>query len=161
MSDGEVAHQQWTHASIDSNMRSMVGDWPMRIQQRFEGVQMTFVHYGLDTSGRDFAPILLQATVGELDTLFGNEEAGLIFYGHYHPFSDAQGRARYVHPGSLGCYHLPIARYAVVNVNRSGCTVEHRAVPYDDGELWRVFEERDVPERGFIYRAFFGGRFGM
>jgi hypothetical protein len=161
MSDGEVAHQQWTHASLGAKLRTVVADWPMRLEQHFEGVQMTFVHYGLDAAGRDFAPILQQPTVAELDNLFGNEKARLIFYGHHHPFSDAQGRARYVNPGSLGCYHLPIARYAVVNVNRGAYTVEHRVVPYEAGELWRAFEQRKVPERAFIYRAFYGGRFGV
>jgi hypothetical protein len=34
-----------------------------------------------------------------------------------------------------------------------------RAVPYDDEPLFRAFEERRVPERAFLYRAFFGGRF--
>jgi protein phosphatase len=48
MSDGEVAHQRWTHASLDAKLRSVVADWPMRHEQQFEGVRMTFVHYGLD-----------------------------------------------------------------------------------------------------------------
>jgi predicted phosphodiesterase len=159
MGDGEVAHQQWTHAGIDPKLRLVVAGWPMRLQQQCKGVRMTFVHYGLDASGRGFAPILQQPTTGELDNLFANEEASLIFYGHHHPFSDIQGRARYVNPGSLGCYHLAVARYAVVSVNRRGWTVEHRVVPYEDGELWRAFEQRQTPERAFIYRAFFGGRF--
>jgi predicted phosphodiesterase len=160
MSDGEVAHQQWTYASLDAKLRSVVADWPMRHEQQFEGVRMTFVHYGLDATGRDFAPIIREPTVAELDNLFGKDESSLVFYGHHHPFSDVQGCARYINPGSLGCYHLPVARYAVVNVNGRGWTVEHRVVPYEDEELWRAFEQRKVPERAFIYRAFFGGRFG-
>jgi hypothetical protein len=37
--------------------------------------------------------------------------------------------------------------------------LQHRSVPYDDAELLSAFEKRRVPERAFIYRAFFGGRF--
>ena len=34
LSDGEVAHQRWTHTSIEPKLRAVVGDWPMRIQQQ-------------------------------------------------------------------------------------------------------------------------------
>lgn len=63
------------------------------------------------------------------------------------------GRARYVNPGSLGCAPRAVARYEVVEY------VAHRSVSYDDTSVFETFEARQVPERRFIYRAFFGGRF--
>ena len=159
MSDGEAQHQLWTHARLDPPLRSVLSQWPYVLEHEFEGVKTTFVHYGLVPSGRDFVSIIGHATATDLDRMFALHNAALIFYGHHHTHSDVQGRARYVNPGSLGCYDKAIARYCVVKFRRGRCTIEHRAVPYDDAELFSAFERRHVPERRFIYRAFLGGRF--
>lgn len=160
MSEGEVAHQQWTHAQLDPVLRSVFRTWPYVLAERVAEVSLTFLHYGLDDSGRDFRPIISQPTVADLDDLFAGYETSLVFYGHHHPHRDTQGRARYLNPGSLGCYEQPVARYCMVDISPEGWSVTHRSIPYDDHELYLAFEQRAVPERTFIYRAFFGGRFG-
>jgi predicted phosphodiesterase len=161
MSDGEVEHQRWTHRQIDPALKTIVAEWPYRIHADF-GVPTTFVHYPLDESGKRFAPFMKTPTAAELDrsfSLFAPEASALNFYGHSHPFSDLEGRARHVNPGSLGCAPEPIARYTVVEYQSGSYRLAHRAVPYDDAELLNAFESRQVPERAFIYRAFFGSRF--
>jgi hypothetical protein len=161
MSDGEVEHQRWTHRQIDSNLRSAVAEWPYRIHHDF-GVPTTFVHYPLDVSGLKFAPLMKNPTAAELDgsfSLFAPNFSLLNFYGHNHGFSDLEGQARYVNPGSLGCASEPSARYTIVEYGQGSYRVIHRVVPYDDAELLYEFERRDVPDRGLIYRTFFGGRF--
>jgi predicted phosphodiesterase len=161
MSGGEVEHQLWTHRQIDPRLRSVVAGWPYHIYDDF-GVPTTFVHYPLDASGRKFAPILRSPAPAELDrsfAVFAPNASPLNFYGHDHNFSDLAGRARYVNPGSLGCAPEPIARYTMVEYDRGDYRLMHRAVPYDDVELLNAFESRKVPDREFIYRAFFGGRF--
>jgi predicted phosphodiesterase len=95
-----------------------------------------------------------------LDKAFAAYTTPLIFYGHHHPFSDIQGRARYINPGSLGCAATAVARYTRVEVNDRTYTITHHHIPYDDTPLYHAFEQRQVPERAIIYRAFFGGRFG-
>jgi hypothetical protein len=65
-----------------------------------------------------------------------------------------------VNPGSLGCHREAVGRYCVVEFNGGSFRIYHRAVAYADAELFRAFEQREVPEREFIYRAFFGGRSG-
>jgi predicted phosphodiesterase len=162
MSDGEVEHQHWTHRQIDSTLRAVLAQWPNRLHYDFGGIPTAFVHYPLDGAGRRFAPFMKNPTAADLDrafALFAPEAASLNFYGHNHHFSDLHGRARYVNPGSLGCATQPIARYTLVRYERGSCRLDHRAAPYDDGELLNAFEARRVPERAFIYRAFFGGRF--
>ena len=162
MSVGEVEHQKWTHSQIDPALRAVVAGWPYRVHEDFAGSPTSFVHYPLDRAGRKFLPIIKQSTPAALDqafAVFAPEHARLHFYGHHHPHSDLAGQARYVNPGSLGCANEPIARYALVEYGRGGYRLDHRAVPYDDRELLAAFETRHVPERNFIYRAFFGGRF--
>jgi len=158
MSDGEVEHQRWTHSSIKPQLRAAVAQWPYLLEREFEGVKTAFMHYALQPSGQDFSDIIRDPAATELDRLFSSYDAELIFYGHHHPFSDVQGKARYINPGSLGCYDKAIARFAVVTFWKGHYAVEYRHIPYDDTVLFDAFEARQVPEREFIYRAFFGGR---
>jgi predicted phosphodiesterase len=159
MSDGALRHHLWTHAQIDPQLRPVVAQWPFLLQCQGDDVETTSVHYRLGPSGRGFAAIIQHPTVAELDALFAAYHASLVFYGHHHAVSDVQGRARYINPGSLGCYHLPVARFAVVECQPARFSIEHRSVPYDDTALFEALEERDVPDREFLYRVFFGGRF--
>jgi predicted phosphodiesterase len=159
MSDGEVQHQYWTHAHLGPQMRSAIEAWPYALQHEFQGVRTAFVHYALDTSGRDFVPLVKPPTRAGLETVFPSLDAQLVFFGHDHGPADVQGRARYVNPGSLGCCEEALARYCIAEFDQGGCKIEHHAVPYDDAALLQAFERRQVPERAFIYRAFFGGRF--
>jgi predicted phosphodiesterase len=159
MSAGEVQHQRWTHAQLDPAWRATLAQWPYLIRREFGGVTVAFVHYALTPSGRGFAPTVRQPGVADLDRLFAGCAAELIFYGHVHGFSDLQGRARYVNPGSAGCQKQAVARYCVAEFYDGTFTITHRAVPYDDTALKRAFEQRQVPEGEFINRVFFGGRF--
>lgn len=66
------------------------------------------------------------------------------------------GRRRYVNPGALGCSSAPIARFVILDVGHDGAyTLVERAIPCDDTALLRAFDERGVPDRAFIRRAFF------
>jgi hypothetical protein len=53
-----------------------------------------------------------------------------------------------------------VGRYCVVEFNGGSFRIDHRAEAYADAELFRAFEQREVPEREFIYGAFFGRRPG-
>jgi putative phosphoesterase len=158
MDDGEVHHQQWTHEQLNSHQKSLMAQWPYLFNDEFDGVKTTFLHYGLTASRQDFMPIIRQPTVSDLNNMFEPYDSHLTFYGHTHIFSDVQGTGRYVNPGSLGCARDAIARYCMAEFKRGMFTISHHQVPYDDSELFTVFEQRQVPERQFLYQAFFGGR---
>lgn len=158
MSQEESTHQLWTNSALDARHRSIVERWPYLLEMKAEDVTVTLLHYGLNVSGRNFAPIIRQPQPGDLDKLFASYSSDLIFYGHHHPFSDIRGRARYINPGSLGCYQEAIARYTLLEIKGGRWTLHHRSVPYDDSQLWPAFELRYVPEREMLWQAFFGGR---
>jgi predicted phosphodiesterase len=155
MSEGEVAHQRWTHAQLDSALKSAVAGWPYAIDEEIEGRRVRFVHYALDDTGRGFHWLGANPRVEDLDAAFGGG-ADLICFGHDHTRRDATGRARYLNPGALGCSVEPEARFAIVEIEAGRFAVDLRAAPYDDTELTREFARRDVPERDFILRTFFG-----
>jgi len=96
----------------------------------------------------------------EMDRTFARYQADVVCYGHDHMAADVTGRARYVSPGSLGCCREALARFLVLECAHGEFAVHARAVPYDDAPLFAAFEARQVPERAFLYRAFFGGRYG-
>ncbi len=155
LSEGEVEHQRWVHAMLDPALRAEIACWPYCLEEELAGAACAFLHYGLDASARGFAPLVVEPDPATLEALFQPLQAALIFYGHNHEASDVKGRARYVNPGSLGCFSAPVARFATVDLDGHGCyTVAHHAAAYDDTELLRAFEQRDVPEREFIRRVF-------
>jgi predicted phosphodiesterase len=178
VSDGEMAHQHWVHAQIDPALRAVVARWPYVVQERFAGVRVTLLHYEPADTESGFAPFQRGDGTKELDRLFGHrlvhtgglaherelgyagEPADVVCFGHTHIATDLHGRrARYLNPGSLGCHREAVARFLVLECHNGRYAVEQRAVPYDDAPLWAAFEGRAVPERQFLYRAFFGGRF--
>ena len=158
MSDGELKHQQWVHSCLDPSLRSTVREWPYLIQGVYEGVRISFLHYGLTESQIDFTSIIRNPRPIDLDKVFADIKSDLVFYGHDHSPSDLVGTARYVNPGSLGCHAEPIARFAILECENRSYELKMRQVPYDDSALFQQFERHDVPDRHFIYKAFFGGR---
>ena len=161
MSEGELAHQRWVHAQIDPTWRPVVAAWPWEIEEEVGGLLVAFVHYGIDPVGGGFEPIVPNQCATVLNRVFARQDARLVFYGHQHYPSrhvpDVVGRARYVNPGALGCGPAPVARFALLEVDRDGShRVAFRSLPYNAAPLFRAFEERAVPERDFIMATFFG-----
>lgn len=157
MSDGEVAHQQWTHGQMAPEMKTAVSLWPTLIQHNLGSVTVSFLHYALREDGRSFHPILKNPTAADFDPIFPTAE--LVFYGHTHLVSDMQGRARYINPGSVGCQKEAVAPYVMMVVGNGHYIIEPRTVPYDDEPLAKAFADGQVPEQEFLRKIFFGGRF--
>jgi len=158
INDGESLHMQWTREQLRPQLKDILAQWPYFLENEFEGVKATFVHYGLtkDESGRTGWGHL---PAGGLDEMFTMYDTPLVFYGHTHQFLDIQGHKRYINPGSLGCSETAAARYCVAEFHKGNYTIEHHTVGYDDKELYESFEKRRVPNRHFIYKKNFGGRF--
>ncbi len=160
MTDGEVEHQRWTHAQLTADHRRAISRWPYMVRETYHNVAVAYTHYAMTTVESSFVPIERNADRAALDWLFGSYKSDIIFYGHHHPPSDVSGMARYVNPGSLGCYEKPMARLVEMNIHEDGqFTLAHHALLYNDIRLLDAFEDRRVPERDFLYQAFFGGRF--
>lgn len=156
MSDGERAHQEWTHVQIDPRLRGIVATWPYELQVPLGARVARFCHYARRADGADFASIVTEPTVADLDRLFGGD-GGVVFYGHHHPRSDLQGAARYVNPGALGCHTEAETRFAILTIGDDGAwEVDLRAVPYDRERLVRAYRERGVPAAGSLLRMFHG-----
>jgi predicted phosphodiesterase len=159
MSAGELAHQDWVRAQVEPELVEFVAAWPFKITRQYGDQRVDFHHYALDDSGADFLPFTKGMSPADFDRQNQGSGASLVFYGHTHIAADMQGVRRYINPGSLGCYEEPLARYCILEFSDHSYSIENRAVRYDDADLYAAFESRAVPEREFLYRAFYGGRF--
>jgi predicted phosphodiesterase len=158
MSEGEAAHHRWVHARLDPGLRSVVASWPWSIETAVGGVSVTFAHYALVGAEDRFADIVRAPTAEDLDRLFASASGEIVGFGHHHPVCNLRGRKHYVNPGSLGCAPTAVARYALLEATGNGYRLEQRAIPYDDAELFREFDRREVPERDFLREVMLGGR---
>ncbi|HYH12432.1 MAG TPA: metallophosphoesterase family protein [Thermomicrobiales bacterium] len=160
MDEGERRHHEWVHAQLPDDLRTVVESWPWAHTDEFRGVRALFTHYGHPDGHGGFAPIRRDPTGRDLDEVFGDAEVDVVFYGHHHPRCDLTGRARYINPGSLGCHTEPVARFAVLEVERDGAwSVAFHQAPYDPTPVLEALEARDVPDRELIRKGFL--RFDM
>jgi predicted phosphodiesterase len=160
MSDGEVQHQLWTHKQLGDQRKSVISQWPLIHEDVFAGLRTSFAHYGLTASRNEFMRVVRNPNGIAMEEIFDGCRAEILFFGHDHSPSDVSGKARYINPGSLGCCSQALARYTIANFVDAQVDIQHYSVSYDDKELYEAFEDREVPERDFIYKVFFGGRFG-
>lgn len=159
MSAGEVEHEHWVHDQISLDMLSFVADWPYQIIREYDGIWVSFQHYALNASKSRFLPFIKHPAPEDLDRQYLGSEAQIICHGHTHIPCDLIGERRYINPGSMGCYNQAVARYVSIDFHRTGFELERCQVVYDDAGLYDAFERRQVPERKFLYQAFYGGRF--
>lgn len=160
MSDGEVRHQKWTHRQLGCQRRTVIAQWPFILEEEFEGVKIVFVHYGLAPSKSEFLGVVHSPKSADLDNIFRGCKAEVLFFGHDHSPSSTAGKVKYINPGSLGCSREALARFVIADIENKRVKIQNCHVRYDDKELFQTFENRNVPERAFIYQTFFGGRFG-
>jgi predicted phosphodiesterase len=168
-SEGELAHQRWVHEQIDPSLRAVVATWPWQVAREVNGQIVLFTHYGRDGDG-PMSPLDQDSTIADLDSrwaypgrrttipdldsMFSESEADIVFFGHDHQPLDGVGSRRYVNPGSLGCNLIPEARAAIAEFGGGAVHVRHLAVGYDDASVFEDLEARDVPDREQIRRLF-------
>jgi predicted phosphodiesterase len=157
MSDGEFAHQHWVHAQLNPHLRLVVAQWPWVREERINHLPITFLHYPRDESRHVFASIEQSQNPIAFDTLFAAHRTPIVFFGHHHPVADISGRSRYLNPGSLGCSTQAVARFGLLDVHDDDTyEIAFHAVPYDRQPVIHQLHERNIPERDFIARVFFG-----
>jgi predicted phosphodiesterase len=151
----EVIHQRWVRSQLGPLHIRAISQLPWLLEAEINGLRIAFLHYAMGDSGHDFVRLMHGPEASALDAMFGRYHADLVFFGHDHSASDTWGAGRYINPGSLGCFDRPVARFVILEVNGDRTySITPRAVGYDDSDLLRAFDQRDVPARGFIRRAF-------
>lgn len=153
-----VSHCRWSRSRVARGHLEIAARWPLLEEHEFEGVKAAFVHYALSPCGGAVAAETGGAVPEDLDGLLKHHSSAIVFHGHRHNPSDTRGRVRYVNPGSLGCWHTPAARYALIRFHKGRAQVRHRTVPYDQAPLYEAFARCGMPDWQQIVAAYFGKR---
>jgi predicted phosphodiesterase len=161
MSIGEYEHQKWVASSLGRLHRSVIKRSSFRHDEVFKGISLSFMHYALKpdyTAGNNFKDFSKALASENIDDIFSRETADIVFFGHIHRVLDICGESgrRYVCPGSLGCQKDDFADYCIVNIRSGSYTIDHRRVKYDKARAIADLDDRKVPEREFIKKAFYG-----
>lgn len=154
MSDEEVAHQRWTHLQLQGTHREWVQQWPFSTALEKFGLRIEFRHYALNEDKSWFRDFIKNPTAKDFDDHFDDVDADLVFHGHDHQCRELVGRKRYINPGSAGCYDRPEARVAILDIEKENYRLELHSLTYDDDGLMEAFDNRLVPARDFIRKAF-------
>jgi putative phosphoesterase len=152
MNAEEYDHQLWTHKQIGKDYKSIAQKW--NFVEKFKKNKICFLHYGYDAKKNWFKEYIKNPNSENLEKLFAEIEADIIFYGHNHTASDISGQSRYVNLGSAGCFNKPEVRLGILEVSEYGFTLQKRSIPYQDNGLMEAFEKRKVPAREFITSVF-------
>jgi len=155
MTNGEVEHQKWIHNNIDPSYKTIVSKFPYYIKEKIMNFNMLFIHYGLQENQVDFLQAIKNPSEKQLNHMYSQFDADIIFYGHQHIPSDIKGSYHYINPGSLGCSKSPVARLSIIELSDTAYRVRNMEIPYNDSELFLELERRSVPERDFIKKIFF------
>lgn len=153
----EREHHQWLADRIDPELIEFMSKWFMQSTLTVFRHQLLFTHYHLKDNW--FAPIDKVPSVGSLDKIYKDTKYKLVCFGHHHIVHHYVSAERhYFNPGSLGCYHKPLARYGIVTLTENEIVEELIEVPYDNKEFLASYHRFQVPEREFILKVFHGGQ---
>jgi putative phosphoesterase len=155
MGEGEWAHQQWTHAQIGDDFRTVVAAWPYSTRIDSPAGAVELLHFPRRAENDFLLPNEAPKSAEAAGRLFATD-ARFLFYGHNHEPADLQGTTtRYINPGSLGCAPEPVARIAFLVLHEyEQWKLTTSIIRYDPTELLVEFDRRGVPERDFIRRVF-------
>ncbi|HWH69223.1 MAG TPA: metallophosphoesterase family protein [Candidatus Sulfotelmatobacter sp.] len=152
---GEQVHQRWMAARLSPAHADRLATLPAATEAEIEGVRLLFLHYHM--ANGHFTP--WKPDLSRLEEHYAGSAADVVCYGHIHETSVLQGiRRLYVDPGSAGCCHRPVARYAMLTIAAGRVDVELREAHYDNREFLASYESLGVPEREFILRIFHGNQ---
>jgi putative phosphoesterase len=159
MSQGEKTHQAFIADSLIEELRSILSKFPYSIEENIEGIKVLFTHYAFNHKehSKNFKPIEKNITAESMDKLFEEVNADLIFFGHEHKPCNVKGKKHYVNVGSSGCTRNDLTHCTIVDFQDNSYEINVCKIKYDKEAVLKALEDRQVPEREFISKIFFGG----
>jgi len=153
----ERVHHFWVAKCIEPRFASALRQLPRKLVREHGDQRLLLLHYH-ENDGR-LQAVDREPSVERLEAMYCNSGAQAVCFGHHHPRHFFRSPARvYVNPGSLGCYHLPLARYAVLHCGSGRVTVEMKEIPYENRDFLASYERLHVPAADFIIRTFHGNQ---
>lgn len=158
MSEGEKEHQNYIANSLNDEIRNKISKFPYSLEESIEGININFMHYALnnDEDNKSFKPIEKNVTEESMNNLFKEVDGEVIFFGHEHNASNIRGEKHYINVGSSGCTKDNITHCTIVDFKEKSYDIKVHKMKYDKDEVLRELDKREIPEREFISKIFFG-----
>lgn len=148
-------HHKWLAERMDEEYVAFLDKMTIKIETE----NRLFIHYHLDQKN-NLMPIDQNPSEAKLDELYLNTNYRLVCFGHHHVVHQfITPKAVYFNPGSLGCFHKPVARYGIISLDGNQINPQLIEVPYDNSAFLRSYRELGVPDSDFILKVFHGGQF--
>lgn len=150
----EVVHEKFIREQMGEEYEAAIRKWPFVRYRTWFGKRFAFTHYAF--RGKRFFPITHRPTEENLNEMFSNLRASVIFYGHEHVPWDVFGKRTYIDVGSVGCNGESNAKSIVLTVSQEGWSMERISLPYEKAAFLRQMKERGIPSQEFICENYFG-----
>lgn len=155
-------HHEWVARTLRPDYADALFKLPRTIERVVEGTRVYGIHYHIPSEKRD-VPIteepfhdIVEATLSNMQSLYGSYEADVICFGHHHPehvFHD--DTKHYFNPGALGVARDDLARYGILEWDETGFAIHPQSVRYDKRAFLETMERNDVPQRDVMFRLFY------
>jgi len=158
MPEPMASHHKQVHKSLGSGYRQLIQNQPFFIHRNYFGKKITFCHYGMydATDGLHFFRPITNPSIDQVEAIFRDLDADVIFFGHeHHPFA-MQGNKLYIDVGSLVCNRKDFANGVVATFSKEGVDVQQLQVQYDKQPLFDAIVDRNIVNGEFIAQQFFG-----
>ncbi|MCC5893034.1 metallophosphoesterase family protein [Exiguobacterium sp.] len=155
-------HHEWVARTLRPEYADVLFQLPRTIEQQMGDERVYGIHYHIPAEQRHATILeepfheILEATLPNMQQLYGAYDADIICFGHHHPvhlFKDAS--KRYVNPGALGVARDDLARYGLLSIEEDGLSIDLKTVPYDKRTFMERMERFDVPQREVMFRLFY------
>jgi putative phosphoesterase len=155
----EKEHHEWIAHRLNLKFVPFLTDLPVTLNVEINGKRILFVHYHLNKSG-EFLSVDYEPTEEKLDKHYQTSNADLICFGHHHVIHHFKSKERlYLNPSSLGCYHQPLASYAILSFGELGqINITIKEVPYDNKEFLLGYQKLGVPDADYLLKYFHGNQ---
>ncbi|WP_047374327.1 metallophosphoesterase [Exiguobacterium sp. ZOR0005] len=155
-------HHEWVARTLRPDYADALFQLPRTIEEQVGTERVYGIHYHIPIEKRQATILeepfheILEATLPNMQRLYGEYDADIVCFGHHHPvhvFEDAA--KRYVNPGALGVARDDLARYGLLSYDENGFAIDLRAVPYDKQAFMERMERFDVPQREVMFHLFY------
>lgn len=155
-------HHQWIADRLHPSYIKALKQLPRAITKRVAGKTMHFTHYPMKREWLE-TPISKdpfdQAGVpnGEnFSKLDAYAPDSIICFGHDHDVHHfSLNEQLFMGPGSLGCYHKPFARYAIIEIDSDRFKCYKKQEPYPLDTYVREMDRLSFPRKEVILKIFY------
>lgn len=155
-------HHEWIANQLSEQNIERLRLLPRTIAKEINGTRLFGIHYHIESHMREAhirdEPFytILEPTLDNMETMFGDYHADIICFGHNHPEHLFQTNDKiYLNPGSLGVSKGNTAPYAIVDFSSIKPEISIHHVAYDKKSFLQKFETLQVPQRGILFKLFY------